>query len=405
MKIQIPEEFERLLDDDWREAAVYGGRYSLKSHTVARYLLIRARQKRTRIGCFREYQNSIADSSHQLLSDLIKQYELHDFKVTDNSIINQVTGSNFIFRGLHKNEQAIKSTEGLDIAWVEEAQTVSQASLEILTPTIRTENSQIIYTYNRMLDEDPVHKRLVLEGRPNTLVLKIDYTVALKYGFMPDNIRLEMEDDKARRPGLFKHKWLGEPETVIEGKILNYRTIDGVPEQARYEGPGLDFGYNPDPAVIVNIYYLNGEYIIDEVVYGNYLQNRELATILKNQPPAVCVADSAEPKSIDEIKGYGLNIIGTLKGADSRRYRIKTLQALKIAITRRSQNTIKEFNNFRQAVDRRTGAIIMGEYEGADHAIDAASYKICSLIPIQQRKEMIMNLPTIPRQKQTNPAF
>ena len=113
MEILIPQEFKRLFDNDWREAAVFGGRYSLKSHTVARYLLIKAREKKTRVACFREFQSSIAESSHQLLSDLIKQYELRDFKVTDNAIINTINGSDFLFKGLFNNEQTIKSIEGI----------------------------------------------------------------------------------------------------------------------------------------------------------------------------------------------------------------------------------------------------------------------------------------------------
>src|SRR3990167_1375393 len=111
--IDIPIEFKRLFDKDWREAAVFGGRYSLKSHTVARILLVRARMNKIRVGCFREFQNSIAESSHQLLSDLIKQYQLNDFSVTDKSIINTVTGSDFLFKGLWNNEQSIKSIEGI----------------------------------------------------------------------------------------------------------------------------------------------------------------------------------------------------------------------------------------------------------------------------------------------------
>ncbi len=93
--IQIPTEYKKLFDKDWREAAIYGGRYSLKSHTVARVLLIKARQQKTRVACFREFQNSIADSSYQLLADLIKLYGLSDFELTKNSIINKVTGSDF----------------------------------------------------------------------------------------------------------------------------------------------------------------------------------------------------------------------------------------------------------------------------------------------------------------------
>jgi phage terminase large subunit len=87
MEIQIPIEFKRLFDPDYREAAIYGGRGSLKSHTVARTLLIRARKDKLRVACFREYQNSISESSHQLLVDLISQYKLNDFQVTDKAII------------------------------------------------------------------------------------------------------------------------------------------------------------------------------------------------------------------------------------------------------------------------------------------------------------------------------
>lgn len=209
--IQIPQEYSKLFNDDWRESAIYGGRYSLKSHTVARYLLIKAREKKTRVACFREFQNSISESSHQLLSDLIKLYELNDFEVTDKSIVNKINGSDFLFKGLWNNEQSIKSIEGIDIAWVEEAQTVSKASLEVLTPTIRKDGSRIIYTYNRLLENDPVHERLVIEGRPNTLIIKINYDVADKYGWLPDVVKNEIEDDKLRRPTLYRQKWLGEP--------------------------------------------------------------------------------------------------------------------------------------------------------------------------------------------------
>ena len=222
--IEIPVEYKRLFDTDWREAAVYGGRYSLKSHTVARVLLIRAREKKIRVGCFREFQNSIAESSHQLLCDLIKLYELNDFIVTDKTIVNKVTGSDFIFKGLWNNEQSIKSIEGIDIAWVEEAQTITKTSLEVLTPTIRKDDSQIIYTYNRLTVSDPVHTRLVEEGRPNTLIINVNYDIAEKYGFLPDVIKKEIADDKLKRPILYKQKWLGEPY-VSPNDLLSLLTL------------------------------------------------------------------------------------------------------------------------------------------------------------------------------------
>jgi len=392
--MEIPKEFKRLFDGDWREAAVHGGRYSLKSHTVARILLIRARQKKTRVACFREMQNSIADSSHQLLKDLIAQYDLNEFKVTDKGIYNEINGSDFLFKGLHRNEQSVKSTEGIDIAWVEEAQAVTTSSIEILTPTIRKPGSQIIYTYNRLEEEDPVHRRLVIEGRPNTLVLNINYDVALKYNFMPDEIRLEMEDDKKRRPDLYKHKWMGEPLALLESRIYKgWEIIDDVPHEARLERYGLDFGWSPDPVAVVAIYYYNGGYILDEVLYQNETPNREVASTLKNLPKALTIADSADPKSIAEMQSYGCNVQPCKKGADSVRHGILSVQDQKISMTRRSVNLIKEYRNYLWKVDKE-GKIMPGHPEdGNDHCLDASRYGINSLLPVMRKKEYVMNIP------------
>lgn len=377
--IEIPSEFKRLFDSDWREAAVYGGRFSLKSHTVARLLLIRGRQSKTRIGCFREFQNSIADSSHQLLSDLIKLYKLNDYKVTDKSIINTVTGTDFIFKGLWNNEQSVKSIEGIDIAWVEEAQTITEVSLEVLTPTVRKAGSQIIYTYNRDTEDDAVHKRLVIEGRPNTLVINVNYDIAIKYGMMPEVIRLEMEDDKINRPTLYKTKWMGEP-TGLERKIYkNWQIINELPHEARLERYGLDFGYTNDPTTIVAIYKYNGGYILDEITFQKGLSNKQIADIIRSHEIALVIADSAEPKSIDEIASYGVSIVGAEKGKDSIRNGIALVQAQRISVTKRSVNIIKEYRNFLWQTDK-TGKVINEPESGFDHTMDAIRYGLSSLI-------------------------
>ena len=246
--IQIPSEFKKLFDEGWREAAIYGGRYSLKSHTVARFLVIKARSKKVRIGCFREFQNSIAESSLQLLADLIKEYDLKDFEVTNTSIINKVTGSDFIFKGLWGNEQSIKSIEGIDIAWVEEAQTISKESLEILTPTVRKPGSKIIYTYNRVTPGDAVHERLVTEGRPNTLVINVNYDIAEKYGWLPEVVKLEIEDDRIKRPILYKQKWLGEPylspHDILKKEVLVKCLSDVTNGQEGKIVIGVDTGHD-----------------------------------------------------------------------------------------------------------------------------------------------------------------
>jgi len=377
--MNIPIEYKRLFDNDWREAAIFGGRYSLKSHTVARYLLIKAREKKTRVGCFREFQSSINESSFQLLADLIEQYGLKEFKLTNNSIINEINGSDFIFKGLWNNEQSIKSIEGIDIAWVEEAQSVSSKSIEVLTPTVRKENSKIIYTYNRLLENDPVHERLVVEGRPNTLVINVNYDIAIKYKMIPDVILKEIEDDKTHRPSLYKHKWLGEPNSLAKKIYKDWAIVEEIPHEARLERYGMDFGYTNDPTAIVAIYYYNGGYILDEVTYQKGLSNKQIADILLSHPTALVVADSAEPKSIDEIASYGVSIVGAEKGKDSVRNGIALVQAQRISMTKKSINIIREFRNYLWTTDR-DGKIINEPEGGFDHASDALRYGLSNLI-------------------------
>ena len=331
----------------------------MKSHTVARYLLIRARQAKTRVACFREFQNSIAESSHQLLSELIKQYELYDFSITNNSIVNRLNGSDFIFRGLWNNEQSIKSIEGIDIAWVEEAQTVSKKSIDVLTPTIRKDKSKIIYTYNRLLEDDPVHQRLVTEGRPNTLIVNANYDVAQKYGWIPDVIMQEIIDDKMHRPKLYDHKWMGEPYGM-ERKIYNdWKIIDEIPHEARLWRRGQDYGYSIDPSVIVDIYEYDGGFIVDERLYKKGMSNKALADFKLNleSPNTLVIADSAEPKSIDEEREYGVNIVGSKKGGGSVLQGIQFVQSQKISITKRSYKSIKAYKHYLWAVDRNENII------------------------------------------------
>lgn len=406
--IEIPREFKPLFDRGWREAAVYGGRFSLKSHTVARFLLIQARQSKIRVACFREFQNSIAESSHQLLADLIRQYDLTDFEVTNNSIINTLNGSDFLFRGLWHNEQSIKSIEGIDIAWVEEAQTVSNASLEVLTPTVRKPGSRIIYTYNRLMEDDPVHKRLVLEGRPNTLIINVNYDIALKYGWMPDSVRLEMEDDKERRPSLYKHKWLGEPVSQELRILKDWMIIDEVPHEARLERHTLDPGYTNDESASVDIYYYNGGYIWDEVFYQKGMGTKQIADSLLNLPKALTIGDSADPRLIDEIRGFGVNITGVSKKSGEPKtetfvkWSFSILQNEKISMTKRSTNLIQEYLHLLWATDREGRILNVEDPSCKNHAIAAGRYGMVSLLPMIQRRDFIAQMPRQARRERHN---
>ena len=380
-EILIPAELARLLDADWREAAIYGGRGSLKSHTVARVLLIRAMSKRGRAGCFREFQNSIADSSHSLLKNLIEEFKLPDFKATNDSIVNTRTGYDFIFRGLHNNTQSIKSIEGMTEAWVEEAQTITEASLDDLTPTVRLPGSQIFYTYNRLKDKDPIHNRLVIEGRPNALIINVNYDVAIKYGWLSDVLYNEMVADRDNRPEIYKHKWMGEPAN-LKGQIYkNFKKIQQIPKAAKYLGAGIDFGYTNDPTALIDVWKWNNAYILDEQLYNKGMRNREIGqhiVKLQHYSNQVVVGDSSEPKSIDDIKEEGVNIIGATKGKDSVNNGIQLLQGLDIHYTEQSHNIEEEVLNYQWRVDKEDKSLNI-PIDAYNHALDAVRYKITDI--------------------------
>jgi len=215
-------------------------------------------------------------------------------------------------------------------------------------------------------------------------------------------------EDRKHRKGWWKV--FGEGELgEIEGAIYtDWHIIGEIPKEARLERYGLDFGYRPDPTAIVAVYLFNGNYILDEVAFSPELKNSNIASIFLNIDRALIVADSAEPKSIDELKGFGLNVVPCEKGADSVKHGIKILQDQVIQVTSRSLNIIKEYRNYLWATDR-DGNIIPGVPEsGYDHTMDAARYAITSLVPIIRRQEYIDSLP-LPRhyrnQRKVNPAL
>lgn len=218
--IEVLSTYKELYNPNWRYILYYGGRASGKSYAVAQSLLIRGRQRKLRILCTREVQNTIKDSVHKLLSDLIHEYGFEDYLVQKDSIINLETGTEFIFKGLKHNMNEIKSTEGIDVCWVEEAQSITKASLDVLTPTIRKAGSQIIFTFNRFHELDPVYVEFIMKKPEGTYYLKVNYDVLEKMGLLPDVIKLEIEKDK-ETPELFAHKWLGEPISQSEFSVIS----------------------------------------------------------------------------------------------------------------------------------------------------------------------------------------
>ena len=193
---------------------------------------------------------------------------------------------------------------------------------------------------------------------------------------------------------------LGEIENRI---YTGWNIIDEIPYEARLERYGLDFGYTNDPTAIVALYYFNGGYILDEILYQKGMSNKDIADILKNLPKALVVADSAEPKSIDELRLYGLNVVPTDKGRDSVNWGIQMVQDQRISATKRSVNLLKEYRNYLWQTDR-SGKTLGTPADIWNHCMDALRYSICSLIPIIKKQEMRRNLYAFPPKPHTNPV-
>jgi len=216
------------------------------------------------------------------------------------------------------------------------------------------------------------------------------YTEVLNKRTDYEHITLTYKDNEALSPEIIasieqrkenKNWWkvYGEGQLgEVEGKIYkDWQITDEIPHEARLERYGLDFGYSNDPTVIEAIYRYNGGFVIDEITHQKGLSNREIADILKNQPPALVVADSAEPKSIDEIKSYGINIIGALKGQGSVTQGIQFVQDQRISVTKRSTNTIKSYRNYLWKVDKEGKTLNEPDHFMSD-AMDAIRYGLSS---------------------------
>jgi len=228
-----------------RYKVLYGGRGGGKSWGVATYLLAIAAKRPTRILCCREFQSSIRESVHKLLGDMIVQYRFHDRYDVLEKTIRGKNGSEIIFEGLHHNVGRIRSLEGIDKVWVEEAQNVSKSSWEVLIPTIRKDGSEIILTFNPNLETDETYQRFVVHPPSDSTLMKVSY---LDNPWFPKVLRQEAEELRDRDPDAFQHIYLGECRYALEGAIYA-KEIREAQEQGRI----TDVRY--DPTKPVNVYF------------------------------------------------------------------------------------------------------------------------------------------------------
>ena len=188
----------------------------------------------------------------------------------------------------------------------------------------------------------------------------------------------------------------------LEGKIYtNWQIINEIPHEAKLERYGLNFGYSNHALGLIALYYYNGGYIVDQIMYGLGYSNKNIADTLKNIKKALIIADSAEPKSIQELRDYGNTIVGCEKKAGTTlglragseisyvRWSIQVVQGEKVSVTSRSIDVIREYRNYLWMVDKKTGKPIDKPEEPYHYSMDAVRYAVCSLAPVINKRNYL----------------
>lgn len=332
-----------------------------------------------------------------MIADTIERLGLNSFyKVKDDSIVGR-NGTEFLFKGLRKDPDGIKSMEDLSGVWVEEAQTISRRSLEILIPTVRKPGSQIIFTYNPTSIDDPVHVDYTLSNKPDVLRIECNY---MDNPFFPDVLRKEMEYDRANDPDKYLHVWEGKcvqhsEAQVFYGKwiIDDFEKFEMIDNQLQQTFPprntffyfGSDFGYGVDPATLNRCFVHGDNLYIDYEFHGIKTDIDQLPGYYAQVPESQnfpITGDSARPDTIAYIRARGFpKIKSSIKGKGSVEDGIAFLRSFrKITIHPRCKHTIDEFRLYSYIIDPKTGQISNKLEDKHNHHIDDIRYALEDLM-------------------------
>lgn len=402
--ISIPKIF-KVLKEKSRYKVLYGGRGGGKSWAIAITLLIIGTQKKTRVLCAREVQISIQDSVHKLLKDLIYTLGIGNFyTITKNRIVG-LNGTEFLFKGIAHDPMQIKSLEGVDICWVEEAQKVSEESWEILIPTIRKKGSEIWVSFNPYLETDATYKRFITKTPPNTILKKINHYDNKHF---PQELQEEMEYQREVDYDLYLHIWEGQCRTASDAQIFRDKfiiedfSINKVAKEKKHLDLafyyGLDWGFAQDPTAVIRCTVIGYELYIDYEAGDTQVELDHTHKLIDKIPKAkdhTIRADSARPESISFVKRQGYKIVGVEKWAGSVEDGIEFIRSFKkVHIHSRCKEVANEFVKYSYKVDKVTGDILPIVIDANNHYIDALRYALAPMIK-QKTNIMVIQRPNI----------
>lgn len=363
----------------------HGGRASSKSWSVARALLIIAFGSKKRILCAREFQSSIKESSKHLLETQIEIFGWSPwFTITKSEIVCNITGSQFIFYGLIRDPQTIKSLEGIDLCWVEEANNISQESLDYLIPTIRADDSEIWFTFNRRQTTDPIDKMFLSEDtpqRPNTIIRQVNYW---DNPWFTKKSRSNMEYDKQHDYEAYLHIWEGQPVShsdslVFSGKWRIDGHIEPGPDETLYYG--ADWGFAQDPTTLLRCWVDHGkrEIYVDHEHYQVKLEIDDTPAAWEAVPGSQkweIRADSARPETISYMNRHGYRVRPAKKGPGSLEEGVNFLRSYTIVVHSRCKRLISELGLYSYKIDKHTGDVLPLLVDKHNHCIDSLRYAL-----------------------------
>jgi len=363
-----------------RYKTFHGGRGGAKSWAAARALVIMAASKKLRILCTREVQNSIKDSVHKLLKDQIEMLGLNPwFRITNESITS-ASGSEFLFKGLRFDPLGIKSTEGVDICWVEEAQSVSSDSWAILIPTIRKEGSEIWVTFNPGKESDPTYQRFIVTPPDDSITVEVNY---YDNPYLPETLRKEMEYCKRVDYEAYEHIWLGKPKSISDSVIFRNRyRVEAFPDDLWQQADrlffGADFGFANDPSTLIRMFMIDTRLYIEYEAYGVGVELDEMPQFYDSIPEVrkwPVKGDNSRPETISYLARQGFSIDAAAKWNGSVEDGVTYLKGFEeIIIHERCKHTADEFRHYSYKVDKKTGDILPIIVDKFNHCIDAIRY-------------------------------
>lgn len=379
LRIQTPRSFAPLLAAS-RYKGAHGGRGSGKSHFFAEMLVERAiLQPGLRGACVREVQKSLKNSVKLLVEDKIQSLGVSAlFEVLDAEI-RTPGGGVIIFQGMQNHTaDSIKSLEGFDVAWVEEAQSLSQRSLDLLRPTIRKPGSELWFSWNPNKPTDPVDVLLRGDSPPSdSVVVEVNWDAN---PWLPGELRADLEDDRRRDPDKFMHVWQGFYSLNSEARVFRNWKVEefDTPNDAIHRF-GADWGFAVDPTVLVRCHIEGRKLYVDQEVWQvgcEIDRTPALFDKIDGSRKFLIRADSARPETVSYMKRQGFKIVPAIKGTGSIEDGVEFLRSFDIIIHPRCLKVAEELTLYSFKTDPQTGEILPFLEDKNNHTIDALRYAL-----------------------------